>query len=68
VKPVRGKSSYKVYNSCTFGVNVRLQTKEITKQSSIDSYYIGAGDQILTYSYFGYTPVIVRACGKGSIC
>ena len=64
-----GDSFYKVNNLCTFGINIKLQTMEFyPKETVVDSYYISANDNIATYSYFGYTPVVISACGRGSIC
>jgi hypothetical protein len=62
-------NSYTVSNTCTFGVNIKLETMDFSpRQTSLDSYYIGATDSMLTYSYYNYTPIVISACGKGAIC
>ena len=62
-------STYKVSNSCTFGVNIKLETmNSYPKTTETDSYYLGIGSSVMAISYHGFQPVVVSACGKGSVC
>lgn len=68
VDHVRG-STYRISNTCTFGVNVKVSTMDFSpRTTTIDSYYIGANSDITAISYHAYQPVIVSACGRGSVC
>lgn len=60
---------YTVKNTCTFGVSIKLRTMDFSpKTTTDDSYYIGAGGDIVAISYHDYTPEVVSACGRGSVC
>lgn len=62
-------STYKVSNSCTFGVNIKLETMNFSpKATETDSYYLSSGSNMMAISYHGFQPVVVSACGKGSVC
>jgi hypothetical protein len=38
------------------------------KATETDSYYLGIGSSVMAISYYGFQPVVVSACGKGSVC
>lgn len=58
---------YRIKNTCTFRVKVRLETMEFSpKSTSVDTYDIDPQGDITAYSYHGYQPVVVSACGAGS--
>ena len=68
VTPGRG-GYYRIANSCTYGVNLKLQTESYwPRVKSVHSYSVAAGGSFLAVSYYDSSPVVISACGKGSVC
>lgn len=53
-------AKYTIRNNCTYGVRFKLRTMDFSPRvTSDDSYYLGAGDDMITYSYFSYRPDVL---------